>query len=160
MKWVFFLALGSSSFVYGQTTKAKMEKAITDFLFRYSINDVASYQSIRFSETDSIFEISDAGNELRDSLINHNYDNLLKIANDSSLKIENYKNTINEFNEKLESIDKQHNTCIGYSINHSFKAKNRKGDITLYNGSFLFNTEGKIIESEITQDNSYNDKGI
>ncbi len=157
MKWVVgiflmlttFNSIGQEEVMHGEAEK---------FILRYRVNVPEEYQPIRFSEVDTIMELSEKGLELKTKLTEDFYKRFNNISIDSAqVEGKSYQNERETFLKELESIVSDHQVIKGYSIHHTFKQETKE-EVILFKGEFIFNEKLELRETKVTEQN-YIEKG-
>ena len=160
MRYLLIVLLGIPFLSNGQLTQKKMEDEITQFILRYRVHEDSSYFPVRFSGLDTIRVMSKESIELKDSLIKNQYLLFEYFSNDSiSISKEEYNLKFQKYQTKIKEIDQQKKIIEGYSLKHTFKARDRYDSFNMYEGKFIFDINGKLIESNIKEIPDHFEKG-
>lgn len=160
MKFFVLLFLYSPFFCFSQVSENEMQKEIQKFILRYKVNDVTTYSSIRYSKIDTLYEMSSDDVKLKKSLIEKQYQLFSAYSKDSvNFTHNDYQELLKKYNEDISQLENKPKVVKGFRINHTYKSKNRRGDLVNFQGDFYFDSKGKLIESSIKENSADTEKG-
>ena len=151
MKALPFFLLFLSAQVFSQQG---IEEAIINHLLRY--HHPQSYESISFSEVDTIFDISAEGQELIDSVLNSELTQLSNYLLDST---ENKPHLPIETETITSKIKSKQQEFRHYAIEHRYKALNRNEELYIYSALYKLDKDFKILGSRVTREKNALENG-
>ena len=141
-----------------ESNQKKAEKAVTEHL-KTVLNDPKSYEPVKFDslrndstkiEEDKEYRLADNGYRLYKKLLDNLNDESKFSTNSDDLKVniefmKKYLDSMKVFNSRIDSISRSFKPqFIGYSLHHSYRAKNKLNALVLEDNTFYLDSLIKV----------------